>query len=136
MRHPMFVLQNSGLVPRDTKGNMIKDNKNLQVRPKNWAVPVALVLLREEGSHGYDLMERLEEFGFEKVDAGTLYRTLRRMEKEGLCESEWETSGSGPARRTYSVTEAGEEYLAAWAEGCKRYQNLMDCFYHAYESSR
>jgi poly-beta-hydroxybutyrate-responsive repressor len=115
---------------------MIKDNKNLQVRPKNWTVPVALVLLREEGSHGYELMERLEEFGFEEVDAGTLYRTLRRMEKEGLCESEWETSESGPARRTYSVTDAGEEYLAAWAEGCKRYQNLMDCFYCAYESSR
>ena len=115
---------------------MIKDNKNLQVRPKNWTVPVALVLLREEGSHGYELMERLEEFGFEEVDAGTLYRTLRRMEKEGLCESEWETSESGPARRTYSVTDEGEEYLAAWAEGCKRYQNLMDCFYRAYESSR
>lgn len=115
---------------------MIKDNKNVQVRPKNWVVPVALVLLREEGSHGYELMERLEEFGFEEVDAGTLYRTLRRMEKEGLCESEWETSGSGPARRTYWVTNAGEDYLAAWAEGCKRYQNFMDRFYRAYESSR
>jgi PadR family transcriptional regulator PadR len=136
MHHPMFVLHNLGLVSGETKGNMIKDNKSLQVRPKNWMVPVALVLLREEGSHGYELMERLEEFGFEEVDAGTLYRTLRRMEKEGLCESEWETSGSGPARRTYSVTDAGEEYLAAWAEGCKRYQNLMDCFYRAYESSR
>ncbi len=115
---------------------MIKDNKNIQVRPKNWTVPVALVLLREKGSYGYELMERLEEFGFEEVDAGTLYRTLRRMEKEGLCESEWEASESGRARRAYSVTDAGEEYLAAWAEGCKRYQNLVDCFYHAYESSR
>src|SRR4028118_1404534 len=143
---------------RDTKGNMIKDNKNLQVRPKNWTVPVVLVLLREEGSHGYELMERLEEFGFEEVDAGTLYRTLggggeggvrggggegagwegggagtlsrtlRRMEKEGLCESEWETSESGPARRTYSVTDAGEEELAAWAEGCERYRNSTECF--------
>ena len=105
------------------------------MRPKNWVVPVALVLLREESSHGYELMERLEEFGFEDVlNAGTLYRTLRRMEKEGLCESEWETSGSGPARRAYSITDSGEEYLAAWAEGCKRYQNFMDCFYGAYTS--
>src|SRR4028118_601623 len=74
---------------RDTKGNMIKDNKNLQVRPKNWTVPVALVLLREEGSHGYELMERLEEFGFEEVDAGTLYRTLRRVGKGGLGGAGW-----------------------------------------------
>ena len=120
---------------RDTEGNIIRDNRDIEVRPKNWVVPVALVLLREESSHGYELMERLEEFGFEDVvSAGTLYRTLRRMEKEGLCESEWETSGSGPARRAYSVTDAGEEYLAAWAEGCKRYQNIMDCFYEAYTS--
>jgi PadR family transcriptional regulator, regulatory protein PadR len=105
------------------------------VRPKNWVVPVALVLLREESSHGYELMERMEEFGFDDVvNAGRLYRTLRRMEKEGLCESEWETSGSGPARRAYSITDSGEEYLAAWAEGCKRYQNVMDCFYGAYTS--
>ena len=116
---------------------MIKDHKNIEVRPKNWVVPVALVLLREEGSHGYELMERLEEqFGLEEVSAGTLYRTLRRMEKEGLCESEWETSRSGPARRTYSITDAGEEYLAAWAEGCERYRNIVDCFYRAYGSSK
>lgn len=118
----------------DTKGSMIKDNRNVQVKPKNWVTPVALVLLREEGSHGGELVERLEEFGFEEVDAGTLYRTLRRMEKEGLCGSEWETSRSGSARRTYSITAAGEEYLVAWAEGCKRYQNFVDCFYRAYES--
>ena len=105
------------------------------MRPKNWVVPVTLVLVREESSHGYELMERLEEFGFDDVlNAGRLYRTLRRMEKEGLCESEWETSGRGPARRAYSITDSGEEYLAAWAEGCKRYQNVMDCFYGAYMS--
>jgi poly-beta-hydroxybutyrate-responsive repressor len=110
----------------------------VEVRPKNWVVPVALVLLREDPSHGYELMERLEEFGFEEINPGTLYRTLRRMEREGLCESKWELSseGVGPARRMYSITEAGEEYLEAWAEGCKRYQNLIGCFYEAYEDTR
>src|SRR3712207_1622932 len=104
----------------------------IEVRPRNWLTPVALVILREEGSYGYELMERLEEFGFEQIRAGTLYRTLRQMEHEGLCSSEWETSESGPARRMYSITEGGEQYLAAWAEACKQYQNVMDCFYQAY----
>ena len=84
----------------------------------------------------YELMDRLEEFGFEQINPGTLYGTLRRMEKEGLCKSEWETSEGSAARRTYSVTEAGEECLDAWAEGCKRYQNVIDCFYRAYTTSR
>jgi PadR family transcriptional regulator PadR len=108
----------------------------IEVRPKNWLTPVALVVLRERPSHGYELIERLEEeFGFEQINPGSLYRTLRQMEKEGLCMSEWETPEGSRARRTYSVTEAGEEYLDAWAEGCKRYQNVMDCFYRTYTSS-
>ena len=108
--------------------------QKIEVRPRNWLTPVALVLLREESSYGYELMDRLEEFGFEQIRAGTLYRTLRRMEKEGLCKSEYETPKGGPARRMYSITEAGESYLAAWAEGCKQYQSVMDCFYRAYTS--
>ena len=110
--------------------------KKIEVRPRNWLTPVALVILRYESSPGYELMERLEEFGFEQIDPEALYLTLRQMENEGLCKSKWETPGGGPARRTYAVTEAGEEYLNAWAEGCKRYQNVMDCFYRAYTSSR
>ena len=86
--------------------------QKIEARPRNWLTPVTRVLLREESSYGYELMERLEEeFGFEQISAGSLYRTLRRTEKEGLCKFEWETSESGPARRMYSITEAGEEYL-------------------------
>ncbi len=95
---------------------------------------MVLVILREESSYGYELMERLEEFGFEQIRAGTLYRTLRRMEQQGLCKSEWEASEDGPARRMYSITEDGISYLEVWAEACKQYQNVMDCFYQAYTS--
>jgi PadR family transcriptional regulator PadR len=108
--------------------------QKIEARPRNWVTPVALVILREESSYGYELMERLGEFGFTEITAGTLYRTLRRMEQEGLCKSEWETPQRAPARRMYSSTEDGESYLAAWAEACKHYQNVMDCFYRAYTS--
>ena len=112
----------------------MQDHQKIEVRPRDWLTPVALVLLREESSYGYELMEGLERFGFEQISAGSLYRTLRRMEQEGLCKSAWETSEVGPARRMYSITEDGEAYLAAWAEACKQYQNVMDCFYQAYTS--
>src|SRR5215207_7486405 len=96
--------------------------QNIDARPRNWLAPVVLVMLREESTYGYVLMERLSEFGFEEINSGTLYKALRKMEQEGLCESEWETSNGGPACRMYSITEAGEAYLASWAEGCKKYQ--------------
>ncbi len=44
---------------------MIAEQK-IEARPRNWLTPVALVILREESSYGYELVERLEEFGFEK----------------------------------------------------------------------
>ena len=106
-------------------------------RPRKWLTPLALVLLEEERSHGYELMERIEEeFGFEQINPGSVYRTLRQMENEGFCQSEWETpsnnGGGGTAQRMYSITEAGEAYLAAWAKACKQYQQLMGEFARVY----
>ena len=104
----------------------------IEVRPRNWLVPVILLTLRECTSYGYKLMEQAAVFGFEAMNPGTLYRTLRQMEKEGLCESEWETSKGGPARRVYSITDAGETYLEFWAESLKQYQRNMDAFFRLY----
>jgi PadR family transcriptional regulator, regulatory protein PadR len=104
----------------------------IEVRPKNWLVPVVLVTLKEWKSYGYELIERVARFGFEAMNPGTLYRTLRNMEKEGLCQSEWETSKSGPARRVYSITDAGEAYLDFWARSLEQYQRNIDTFLRLY----
>ncbi len=111
---------------------MASDHLKIEVWPKNWLTPVALVILRKKPSYGYKLVEHLEEFGFGQINVGTLYRALRQMDNEGLCESEWEAPEDGPARRTYAVTEAGEAYLAAWADACKKYQQLIDEFARVY----
>jgi PadR family transcriptional regulator PadR len=117
---------------RERQRALAPDDHKIDVRPKNWLTPVALVVLREQPSFGYELMERLEEFGFEQINPGTLYETLRQMEKEGLCKSEWETSTSEPARRMYSITNDGEAYLTTWTEECKKYQLVLDSFYLAF----
>jgi poly-beta-hydroxybutyrate-responsive repressor len=89
----------------------------IEARPRNWLVPVILLTLRECTSYGYKLMEQAAAFGFVAMNPGTLYRTLRHMERDGLCESEWDTTnGGGPARRVYTITDAGEAYLDFWAE--------------------
>jgi poly-beta-hydroxybutyrate-responsive repressor len=95
-----------------------------------------LELLRQSSSYGYDMMERAVECGFEAVNPGTVYRTLRKMENDGLCESEWETNSStirGPARRVYSLTDAGEAYLNLWIQSMQHYQQTMDDFLEAYK---
>ncbi len=112
---------------------MAKEKKReVEVRPRNWLVPVILLSLREWNSYGYELMERTAAFGFEAMNPGTLYRTLRQMEKDGVVESEWETSRGGPARRVYSITDAGEAYLDFWAEALEQYRANMDSFFRLY----
>ena len=91
-----------------------------------------MVTLKEWNSYGYELMERVTRFGFHAMNPGTLYRTLRNMEKDGLCQSEWETSKGGPARRVYSITDAGEAYLDFWARSLEQYQRNMDTFLRLY----
>lgn len=108
----------------------------VEARPKNWLEPVILAALREHESYGYELMQRSARFGAEAMNPGTLYRTLRRMERKGWCKSEWETSKGGPARRRYSVTAAGEAYLDLWVKALEKYQRSMDALFRLYSGGR
>lgn len=78
--------------------------------------PRLLILLREKKSYGYELVKRLNDFSFcgESLDTAVVYRTLRRMESEGLVTSQWVTGKSGPPKRTYKITADGEDRLYAW----------------------
>ena len=113
-------------------GNTPENTFEIGGRPRNWLVPVVLLSLREWNSYGYELMERASAFGFEALNPGTLYRTLRRMEKDGVVESNWETSRGGPARRMYTITDAGEAHLGFWAQSLERYQHTMNDFFRLY----
>ncbi len=83
--------------------------------PRNYLRCCLLLLLAEGTSHGYELLEQLGALGLVKADPGGLYRSLRAMDQEGLVRSQWEPSTSGPARRTYELTDEGREWLHAWA---------------------
>ena len=116
---------------RKPKGHGSKLQGN-GARPRNWLEPVVLVTLREWNSYGYELIERAAAFGFEAMNPGTMYRTLRHMEENGVIKSKWETSKGGPARRMYSITDAGEAYLDFWVNSLKQYQQAMDAFFRIY----
>lgn len=79
--------------------------------PRNYLRPCLLLLLAEGASHGYELLEQLSDLGLERVDPGGLYRCLRALDEEGLVRSAWEPSTSGPARRTYRLTDEGRDWL-------------------------
>ena len=100
--------------------------------PKNFLRPCILLLLRERSGHGYDLLERLGPLGFDRDDPGGLYRALRALEKEGLVQSAWEPSASGPDRRTYDLTRAGVEELHDAAAALAETEHVLGTFLSRY----
>ena len=100
--------------------------------PKNFMTPWILLLLKQWSLHGYLLMQHLQNMGFLTVDHATLYKELRNLEKEGFVWSEWQTEGSGPAKRVYSITEAGEEMLRGWSDIVAGYQKVINGFFDMY----
>ena len=105
----------------------------LPTLPKNFLRPCLLLLLREQPAHGYELLERLRPFGFEGSDPGGLYRSLRKLEGEGLVRSAWEASSFGPARRIYEITRVGMEELHDRAKGLAEARGTLDTFLGRYE---
>ena len=117
-----------------TEGNRDngKYNEANEAWSRNWLVPILLLMLRQWSSYGYELMEKMSTFGLAAMNPGTFYRTLRQMEKDGMVSSSWDTSEGGPARRVYSITDAGEAYLNYWAQSLNHYQRMMDTFFRLY----
>ena len=74
-------------------------------------VVLASLLSLREADYGYRLLETLDAAGF-AVDANTLYPLLRRLERQGLLTSDWNTDEARP-RKYYTTSSAGIEVAQA-----------------------
>ena len=116
--------------------DLIVPQREVHGHPKSWVQPFLLLSLDQWQSHGYELIRRLTLFGFDAVDPGSVYRTLRQLERDGLLESDWDTASGGPARRRYALTDAGRTYLDGWAGALRGYQQMLDAFFRRYPATQ
>ncbi|MBM4461333.1 MAG: PadR family transcriptional regulator [Chloroflexi bacterium] len=102
-------------------------------RMRGLVQPRLLLQLARKPAHGYELMDALDEgANGQAPDPGTLYRTLRGLEEDGLVRSTWDTEGAGPARRVYELTDQGIEFLHAWAVSIRGTRAQLDRFLAGY----
>jgi len=96
--------------------------------------PCLLFFLSQRDSYGYELMTKLDNFGFPKAkpDTAMVYRTLRYLEKEGFVTSNWDTKGTGPAKRNYGLTQKGIGLLHIWAESIVMRKQVLAKFIKQY----
>jgi PadR family transcriptional regulator PadR len=89
--------------------------------PKLFNLAALVVLSRagEEGVYGYQLKKLLLELPLTRrhpLDISGVYRTLKRLEKQGFLTSKVEGRPGGPERRIFKISPAGNIYLQEWIE--------------------
>jgi PadR family transcriptional regulator PadR len=82
----------------------------LRLELRRGIVVLAVLSQMDTARYGYSLIQQLAKQGLD-IEEGTLYPLLRRLEQQGLLESEWETSDTRP-RKYYRISPFGREVLA------------------------
>ena len=75
-------------------------------------------------TYGYEILQALEEYGFDSIGEGTLYPVLTRLDKNGYITCRKAKSPLGPVRKYYSISDEGSIYYAAFKEN---YQKVTQC---------
>jgi PadR family transcriptional regulator, regulatory protein PadR len=72
---------------------------------------LAVLSQLKQEQYGYSLKQSLDELGME-INEGTLYPLLRRLESQGLLESDWRVIDDTRPRRYYKMSQEGEMIFA------------------------
>jgi len=91
------------------ENNELVQNMLLELRRGILSLAVLSQLSKEE--YGYSLLKALSDQGME-IDQSTLYPLLRRLESQGLLQSEWRVVDDARPRRYYVISTQGKEVLA------------------------
>ena len=96
--------------------------------PKNDIPTLILCVLEERALHGYGIAREIERRSADllKLREGTLYPALRVLEADGLIVGEWEIQPSGPARKTYTLTDEGRGEVVRRTEKWREYAKTME----------
>lgn len=88
----------------------------LELELRRGVVVLATLSQLETPRYGYELRQILAEKGM-PIEEGTLYPLLRRLEAQGVLQSEWRIE-DGPPRRYYTLNAGGRKLLknliASW----------------------
>lgn len=85
-----------------------------------------LAVVRQNESYAYQIVRSLSDQGGLVTSEGTIYPLLSRLRRDGLVDTTWRESGSGPPRRYYRLTADGRRALDAFAGDWRRFTAAVD----------
>jgi PadR family transcriptional regulator, regulatory protein PadR len=88
---------------------------------------LVLKTLQPGSTHGWDIAQRIQQVSREvlKVNQGSLYPALHRLEAQGLIASEWGDSENNRRAKFYKLTAAGRKQLAAETDSWERFAGAI-----------
>src|ERR671925_680423 len=99
-----------------------KDRDALLTQMRRGALEhLILALLRKEERYAPELVKALASRDGMLTSEGTIYPLLSRLRRDGLVETTWQESTSGPPRRYYRLTAAGERALEEFMHEWRRF---------------
>ena len=93
-----------------------------------------LAMVELEDRYGTEIVRRLGDEPGLAASEGTIYPLLSRLRRDGLVESSWQESPSGPPRRYYRLTERGRSALDGFRLEWRRFRDAVDHFVERTES--
>lgn len=97
---------------------------SLTVELRRGALVLLVLSQLSTNEYGYSLVQKLEEKKA-PIEAGTLYPLLRRLEKQNLLKSEWDTSESRP-RKFYILSDQGKEVYTQLKKEWRTLSDLLE----------
>ena len=85
-----------------------------------------LALLRDGERYSYELVRALGDADGLVTTEGTLYPLLGRLRREGVVDTTWRESPSGPPRRYYRLTPDGQAALGGFVVEWTRLRDSVD----------
>jgi len=78
--------------------------------------------------HGYGIARRLEQISNEllRLNEGTVYTALLRLQQQGWISSEWGASQNNRKAKYYSITKTGRKQLAQETKSWERIAGVVD----------
>ena len=88
---------------------------------------LVLKILALGPTHGWDISQRIQQISQDvlRVNQGSLYPALHRLEQQGWISSEWGTSDNNRKAKFYRLTAAGRRQLAAEKETWERFSGAI-----------
>lgn len=89
-----------------------------------------LQIVSRNETYGYEICEKLMNYGFEDISEGSVYPILIRLEKKKLIYSIMKKSPLGPMRKYYYLTEEGtdelKDFIESWMETKKNIDRVLE----------